>query len=113
MCPPKCSCRCEMIARVEATESCWPATWKMSVPKASSGGSSSIQARGERHAQLGPERAQDRRHGVLQQQVGIHGMDAIDLGRLVVDQKQRRVLRGDQLVGKRIADRAHGWTCEP
>ena len=37
-----------ILSRVEATESCWPATWKMSVPKASSAGSSSIQARGRK-----------------------------------------------------------------
>ena len=48
ICPPNRSCRCEMIARVEATDSCWPATWKTSVPKESSGGSSSSQARGRK-----------------------------------------------------------------
>src|SRR6266404_2117174 len=37
-----------MIARVDATESCWPATWKMSVANASSGGSSSSHARGRK-----------------------------------------------------------------
>ena len=36
------------IVRVALTESCWPATWKMSVPKASSRGSSSIHARGRK-----------------------------------------------------------------
>ena len=34
-CPSKRSWRCEMIARVELTDNCWPATWKISVPKAS------------------------------------------------------------------------------
>ena len=37
-----------MIARVEPTDSCWPATWKTSVAKASRRGSSSIQARGRK-----------------------------------------------------------------
>ena len=56
-CPPNRSCRCEMIARVEATDSCWPATWKTSVPKASSGGSSSIQARGRKSGRASISRA--------------------------------------------------------
>src|SRR5690348_14927771 len=46
-----------MIARVEATESCWPATWKMSVPKASNGGSSSAQARGRKSGRASMSRA--------------------------------------------------------
>src|SRR5260370_10465124 len=46
-----------MIARVELTESCWPATWKMSVPKASSGGSSSIHARGRKSGRASISRA--------------------------------------------------------
>src|SRR6266576_1115009 len=46
-----------MIARVEATDSCCPATWKTSVPKASSGGSSSIQARGRKPGRASIRRA--------------------------------------------------------
>ena len=59
--PSKCASRRERIARVAFTESCWPATWKTSVPNASSGGSSSIHARGRspaarRSAPRGPGR---------------------------------------------------------
>jgi hypothetical protein len=46
-CPPKRCSKRDRIVRVALTESCWPATWKMSVPKASSPGSSSIHARME------------------------------------------------------------------
>ena len=45
-CPPKRCWRRPRIVRVALTDSCWPTTWKMSVPNASSGGSSSIHARG-------------------------------------------------------------------
>ena len=44
--PPKCSCTRDRIVRVAVTDSCWPMTWKTSVPNASSGGSWSSQARG-------------------------------------------------------------------
>src|ERR1700741_3630953 len=48
MCPPNRSSRCPTIARVEATESCWPATWKTSVPNPSRGGRSSSHALGRK-----------------------------------------------------------------
>src|ERR1700745_965483 len=46
-----------MIARVELTESCCPATGKPSVRTASSGGSSSIQARGRNSGRASISRA--------------------------------------------------------
>ena len=59
-CPPKRSSRRDDDRPRRPTESCWPATWKMSVPKASSGGSSSIQRAGgspgaRRSAARGPD----------------------------------------------------------
>lgn len=44
--PPKLSVSFLMMLRVAATEICWPAIWKMIVPKASIFGSVLVQARG-------------------------------------------------------------------
>src|SRR4029077_300871 len=49
-----------------------------------------------------------RRDNVLDQQVTIHRTHGAQLRRLVVDNKQRRVLGRDEMIAERIAD--HGWT---
>jgi hypothetical protein len=46
-----------------------------------------------------------RRDDVLDQQLVIHRADPLDLRRLVVDDEQHRVLRGDEVVGYRVASR--------
>src|SRR4029077_18399937 len=43
-----------------------------------------------------------RRDDVLEQQLGIHGADYRELRRLIVDHDQRRILWGDQVIGKRV-----------
>jgi hypothetical protein len=60
----------------------------------------------DRHAER--LRRLHRRHDVLEDQVGVHGADCGDLRGLVVDDDQRGVLRGEQVVGERIADRSYG-----
>ena len=69
------SCSRAMIVRVALTDSCWPTTWKMSVPKASSGGSSSSQARGWNSgrasislARIGSERRRNSRQQIPRDQ---------------------------------------------
>lgn len=52
----------------------------------------------------------DGRDGVLDQEVAVHRPDSGQLGGLVVDEQERRVLRRDEMVGERVAHgRAGSW----
>src|ERR1700733_13972179 len=45
----------------------------------------------------------DRRDGILEQELVIHRADRGQLRGLVVDKQERRILRGDEMVGERVA----------
>ncbi len=47
----------------------------------------------------------DRRDGILHEQCVAHPVDRGQLGGLVVDEQERRVLRGDEMLSERVANR--------
>jgi hypothetical protein len=56
------------------------------------------------------------RDDVLQQEVTVNRLDGGELGRLIVDNDERSVLRRQQVVADRIAHRQaghQGCTCDP
>jgi hypothetical protein len=52
------------------------------------------------------------RDGVVDQQVAIHRADRGQLRGLVVDEQERRVQRGEEMVGERVARRGTGHGSE-
>jgi hypothetical protein len=50
----------------------------------------------------------DRRDGVVDQEVAIHRVHPGQLRGLVVDEQERCVLRGEEMIGERVADRGTG-----